>query len=67
VPWLKERDGTLVAIACYLRGRMIRGEMVGIAMLNLLRFCLGSMGAVPTGKLSSPVAECDPDDALFTK
>jgi hypothetical protein len=67
VPWLKERDSTLVAIACYIRGRMTRGEMVGIPMLNLLRLCLGSMGAVPTGKLSAPVVEDDPNDALFRR
>jgi len=46
---------------------MTRKEMVGIPMLNLLRLCLGSMGAVPTGKLSAPVVEDDPDDELFAR
>ena len=67
MPWLKERDSTLVAIACYIRGRMTRGEMVGIPMLNLLRQCLGSMGAVASSRVGISPAEDDSDDALFSR
>jgi hypothetical protein len=65
-PWLREAHGALVNIACIMRARLARGEASNKAM-NLLRMCVSSMGGTPTGKLSTPLVEDDPDDALFQR
>src|SRR5215210_1869187 len=65
VPWLCEAHSCLVAIACRMRAKLARGT-ASDKELNLLRQCLGAMGAVPNGRLSVPPAE-DPDDGLFTR
>jgi hypothetical protein len=48
LPWLNHSHRSLVEIASEIRGRLIAGEDVGVQALNLLRQCLGSMGATPS-------------------
>jgi hypothetical protein len=48
LPWLNNSHRSLVEIASAIRGRLIAGEEVGVQALNLLRQCLGSMGATPS-------------------
>ncbi len=74
LPWLREADRTHTAIAATILGRMMApigpdGEGVGVQALNLLRQCLGQMGATPAdaSKVSIPDAGEDPDDALFNR
>lgn len=47
VPWLNSSHRILVAEAATILGRMIAGQEVGVQALNLLRQCLGQMGATP--------------------
>lgn len=47
IPWLNSSHRILVAEACTILGRMIAGQDVGVQALNLLRQCLGQMGATP--------------------
>ncbi|MCW0235266.1 MAG: hypothetical protein OJJ21_16830 [Ferrovibrio sp.] len=47
VPWLNSSHRILVAEASVVLGRMIAGQEVGIQAMNLLRQCLGQMGATP--------------------
>lgn len=47
IPWLNGSHRGLVEIASYIRGRLMSNEEVGVQALNLLRQCLGSMGATP--------------------
>lgn len=47
IPWLNRSHRALMEIAAYLRGRLMGGEDVGVQALNLLRQCLGQMGATP--------------------
>lgn len=67
VPWLNASHRILVATASNILGRMIAGQEIGVQATNLLRQCLGQMGATPTdaSKISWAPAEKDPDDALF--
>jgi len=63
VPWLNHSHRALVGIACDLRGRLTAGEEVGVNGLNLLRLCLGQMGATPTDSSKITVPDDDkPDD-----
>lgn len=69
IPWLNSSHRALVEIASYVRGRLMAGEDVGVQALNLLRQCLGQMGATPAdaskagGKPDGETA--DPADAYF--
>jgi hypothetical protein len=67
--WLNHSHRGLVEIASEIRGRLIAGEEVGVQALNLLRQCLGSMGATPSdsSKVSLPGDETDkdPSDKYF--
>jgi hypothetical protein len=65
IPWLNCSHRGLVEIATIIRARLTAGEEVGIQALNLLRQCLGSMGATPSdaSKVSLPEDE-DQDDIL---
>jgi hypothetical protein len=47
VPWLNASHRGFLAIAANIRGRMIKGDDVGVQALNLLRQCYGQMGATP--------------------
>lgn len=70
VPWLNRSHRALVEIAAYIRGRLVAGEDVGVQALNLLRQCLGQMGATPAdaskaGALFDKEAVLDPTDEFF--
>jgi hypothetical protein len=56
LPWLNRSHRALVGIAAEIRGRLIAGEEVSVQFLNLLRQCLGQMGATPAdaSKVSMP-------------
>jgi len=47
VPWLNASHRGFLAIAANIRGRMIKGDDVGVQAMNLLRQCYGQMGATP--------------------
>lgn len=61
LPWLNSSHRSLVEIASEIRGRLYAGEDVGVQALNLLRQCLGSMGATPSdaSKVKVPGGEDD--------
>lgn len=69
IPWLNSSHRGITAIAATVMGRMIAGQEVGTQSLNLLRQCLGSMGATPAdaGRVGLPHAagEPDPTDEFF--
>jgi hypothetical protein len=68
LPWLNRSHRALVSIACDIRGRLIAGEDVGVKAQNLLRQCLGSMGATPadSSKVKMPEEKIDdPADKYF--
>jgi hypothetical protein len=64
LPWLNKSHRTLVGIASDIRGRLIAGEEVSVQFLNLLRLCLGQMGATPadTGKITLPEDSNESED-----
>lgn len=64
LPWLNRSHRSLVGIAAEILGRQIAGEEVGVQALNLLRQCLGSMGATPSdaSKVKVPGGETDSKD-----
>jgi hypothetical protein len=47
LPWLTKSHRSLVEIASIVRGALILGDDIDIKSLNLLRQCLGQMGATP--------------------
>lgn len=47
IPWLNSSHRGLMEIASSIRGRLIAGQECGVQALNLLRQCLGQMGATP--------------------
>lgn len=69
LPWLCERDRSLVEIVCMVRARMMSGEDVGVQALNLLRQALGQMGATPADATKVPTGSDDeperPEDQYF--
>ena len=68
LPWLNGSHRSLLEIAVTVRCRLIAGEEVGVQALNLLRQCLGQMGATPADASKVIVddgTEEDPDDHLF--
>lgn len=70
IPWLTESHRALVEIAVTIRARLTAGQDVGVQALNLLRQCLGQMGATPSdaSKIAVPDGdEEDPDEALFNR
>lgn len=70
VPWLTGSHRGLVEIAVVIRARLASGEDVGVQALNLLRQCLGQMGATPSDASKVTISddgEEDPDDALFNR
>lgn len=69
IPWLNNSHRALVEIASHIRGRLMAGEDVGVQALNLLRQCLGQMGATPADSSKAggkPDGETtDPADKYF--
>ncbi|PKA40442.1 hypothetical protein CWR43_28095 [Rhizobium sullae] len=70
VPWLNSSHRILVATASNILGRMIAGQDCGVQAMNLLRQCLGQMGATPADASKAgakPDGEkTDPADQYFT-
>ncbi len=66
IPWLNSSHEPLLAIASNTYGRLIAGQEVGVQALNLLRQCLGSMGATPAdaSKVAIPDDGEEKDDLL---
>jgi hypothetical protein len=70
IPWLNESHRFLVGMAASIQGRLMAGQDVGVQAMNLLRQCLGQMGATPAdaSKVSHPDdGDKDPDDELFNR
>jgi hypothetical protein len=69
VPWLNSSHRGHLAIAANIRGRMMKGEDVGVQAMNLLRQCYGQMGATPADASKAgakPDGESkDPADEFF--
>jgi len=69
IPWLNSSHRGIIAIAASVMGRMIAGQEVGTQSMNLLRQCLGSMGATPADAsrvgLSDVPGEPDPAEKYF--
>lgn len=68
MPWLNGSHRAIVEIAVTIRSDLATGELVGATRLNLLRQCLGQLGATPAdaSKVTLPDAdEEDPDDRFF--
>lgn len=65
IPWLNSSHRGITAIAATVMGRMIAGQEVGTQSMNVLRQCLGSMGATPAdaGRVGLPDAPGEPDPA----
>lgn len=66
-PWLNASHRGLVEVAVPIRARLWAGEEVGVQALNLLRQCLGQMGATPAdaSKVTLGEDEEDPDEVFF--
>jgi hypothetical protein len=71
VPWLNASHRGFLAIAANVRGRMIKGEDVGVQAMNLLRQCYGQMGATPADSTKIGVAsdgdEKEPGEEFFSR
>jgi hypothetical protein len=68
LPWLNGSHRAVLEIATTIRARLVSGEEVGVQALNLLRQCLGQMGATPADatKVTLPDGESDdPEDKFF--
>lgn len=66
LPWLNGSHRSLLEIATTIRTRVIANEEVGVQALNLLRQCLGQMGATPSDatKVSMPDSGEEKDDLV---
>jgi hypothetical protein len=66
IPWLNASHRGVVEIATIIRARLMAGEECGVQALNLLRQCLGSMGATPSdaSKVTLPDDDEGEDDIL---
>jgi hypothetical protein len=62
LPWLNHSHRALVGIAFEIRGKLIAGEEVSVNGLNLLRLCLGQMGANPVDSSKVTLPEDDEDE-----
>jgi len=69
IPWLNKSHRSLVEIASFLRASVMAGDEMSVNSLNLLRQCLGQMGATPAdaSKVTLPDSEesNDPSDKYF--
>jgi hypothetical protein len=63
IPWLQKSHRCLTAIACIARADLISGGEFNVRMANLLRQCLGQMGATPAdaSKITLP-DDAEPED-----
>lgn len=66
IPWLTESHRMLVGMAANIQGRIMANQDVGVQAMNLLRQCLGQMGATPSdaSKITVPDDEDEKDDLL---
>lgn len=69
--WLNKSHRSLIEIAAKLRAKVMVGDDLGVKGLNLLRQCLGQMGATPAdaSKVVMPEgdeAAADPADKYFS-
>lgn len=66
IPWLNASHRGVVEIAVTIRARLMAGEECGVQALNLLRQCLGQMGATPSdaSKVTLPDDDEEADDIL---
>lgn len=70
LPWLNGSHRALLEIAVGIRARLVAGQDVGVQALNLLRQCLGQMGATPADATKVVLPETDdedPDEAFFAR
>jgi hypothetical protein len=68
IPWLNGSHRTLLEIAVSIRARMVSKQDVGVQALQLLRQCLGQMGATPADATKVVVpddGEKDPEEEFF--
>jgi len=68
IPWLQKSHRCLAAIACIARADLVSGGEFNVRMANLLRQCLGQMGATPAdaAKITMPGTDTeDPADKYF--
>jgi hypothetical protein len=69
IPWLQKSHRALVGIAAVARADLMAGGEFDVRKANLLRQCLGQMGATPSdsSKVSLPDEEApeDPADKYF--
>jgi hypothetical protein len=65
MPWLRRCHRGHVGITALLAGKLARGQL-GLPGMNLLRQCLGKMGATPSdfSKVGWSTPEEDDDDDL---
>ena len=66
IPWLNESHRMLVGLAANIQGRVMANQECGVQALNLLRQCLGQMGATPSdaSKVTLPGDDEENDDIL---
>ncbi|MGO7185303.1 hypothetical protein ACCT14_33015 [Rhizobium brockwellii] len=66
IPWLMESHRMLVGMAANIQGRIMANQDVGVQAMNLLRQCLGQMGATPADatKVAVPDGDEEKDDLL---
>jgi|SRR5450755_3936662 hypothetical protein len=69
LPWLNQSHRALVGIASGIRAKLMSGEDISVNGLNLLRLCLGQMGATPvdSSRLSLPDDDDEEDDDVSKK
>lgn len=68
LPWLNGSHRSLMEIAVSVRARIVCGQDVGVQAMNLLRQCLGQMGATPADATKVTVSdegEDEPEDKFF--
>lgn len=70
LPWLNGSHRAVLEIASVVRARLVAGEDVGVQALNLLRQCLGQLGATPADatKVTMPDGgDEDPEEKFFSR
>jgi hypothetical protein len=65
IPWLQKAHRALVGIAAVMRADLMAGGELDVRKANLLRQCLGQMGATPSdaSKVKMPGEEAPEDPA----
>lgn len=70
LPWLNVSHRGLLEVAVPIRAKIWGGQEVTVGALNLLRMCLGQMGATPadaTKVVMPDDGKEDPDEAFFSR